>query len=332
MKAGDVLVEVLRAGRTECVHSGHAVICDESGGVLESWGDPEQQIYPRSSCKMIQALPLVESGAADNYGFSPAELAIACASHRGAEIHSKTVKDILARIGLSDGDLRCGPQMPRDEHAMQDVIRSGGEICRYHNNCSGKHSGFLALSRFLGEGPEYTDPDHPVQKSVRETFEATTGEESPGFGIDGCSAPNFVTTLHGLARAMASFASASDQNLRGRAQIRLIEAMTRHPEMVSGEDGTCTALMRATGGRAAVKTGAEGVYVAILPELRRGIAVKISDGAGRAAECVIAALLIRSGVLDADHPTARSTATPVLKNWDGLDVGSLRPAETLMPR
>lgn len=332
MDAGEVLVEVSRAGRVESVHSGHAVICDGSGSILEAWGDPGQLIYPRSSCKMVQALPLLESGAADAFGFSVAELALACASHKAAAIHTNAVQGLLARIGCSDDDLKCGPQIPRDEAAMHEVIRSGQPVCRYHNNCSGKHSGFLAFSRHLNAGPEYTDPNHPLQLAIRDAVEETANEETPGFGIDGCSAPNFVTSLHGLARAMASFAAASDTSVRGRAQQRLVRAMTQHPEMVSGEGGACTELMRATDGRAAVKTGAEAVFVGIVPERSIGIAVKISDGSTRASECAIAALLTRVGVLDTDHPAAKSLVRPTLRNWDGLEVGDIRPSESLLDR
>ncbi len=331
MDAGVTLVEVLRAGRTESVHSGHAVVCDETGEIVESWGDPGQLIYPRSSCKMVQALPLVESGAADAFALTPAELSLSCASHKGASIHSRAVLGLLKRIGRADQDLRCGPQMPRDEDAMRTTLREGQEVCRYHNNCSGKHTGFLTLSKHLGGDPEYTDPEHPVQRAVRAAFEETTGMESPGYGIDGCSAPNFVTTLHGLARSMARFACATDDTVRGKAQQRLVQAMTRHPEMVSGEGGACTELMRAMNG-VAVKTGAEGVFVAIVPERRLGIAVKIADGATRASECAVAALLVRIGVLDPNHPAALKTMSPTLKNWDGLEVGALQPSETLLAR
>ncbi len=331
MDTGEVLVEVLRAGRTESIHTGHAVICDEAGEIVESWGNSEQLIYPRSSCKMVQALPLVESGAADAIAMSPAELALACASHKGAEIHSNAVLDLLARIGRTDQDLRCGPQLPRDDDAMRTMIREDQTVCRYHNNCSGKHTGFLTLSKHLDGDPEYTDPEHPVQRAVRTAFEETTGQESPGFGIDGCSAPNFLTTVHGLARAMASFASAADDTVRGVAQRRLVGAMTRHPEMVSGEGGSCTELMRAMEG-VAVKTGAEGVFVAIVPEKRMGIAVKVADGTTRASECAIAALLVRIGVLNPEHSATVGTMTPTLRNWDGLEVGALRPGEALLPR
>ncbi len=298
------LVEIWRGDFAESAHSGHAVICDAAGQLVAAWGDRETVILPRSACKMIQALPLVESGAADAAGLTARHLALACASHRGAPIHSDAVRGWLADLRLSDAALRCGPEEPRDIAARDALIRSGAPVEQLHNNCSGKHTGFLTLTRHLGAGPEYIDPAHPVQMAVREAFEDMTGAASPGFAIDGCSAPNFSTTLHGLARAMARFAVADPDtgSARDRAAARLRQAMIAHPEMVSGEGGACTRLMRAAGGRAALKTGAEGVFTAILADLGLGIAVKIADGATRAAETTVAALLVRLGVLDPAHP------------------------------
>ena len=325
-----VLVEVVRGGRVESVHRGHAVICDAQGAVTWSLGDPGAIIYPRSSCKMIQALPLIESGAADAAGLTPRELALACASHQGAAIHSDPISAWLAREGLGDDDYRCGAETPRDAPTREALIRAHGAPRQIHNNCSGKHAGFLTLNRHIGGGPDYERPEHPVQVAIREAFEAVTGEPSPGFGIDGCSAPNYATSMTGLARAMARFAAARpDGGAREAAMVRLREAMAAHPELVAGEGRACTELMRAMDG-VAIKTGAEGVFVAILPREGLGVAVKITDGTTRASECAIAALLVRLGVLDAGHPAAVKRMTPVLRNWRGLEVGAIRPAPALM--
>lgn len=329
MKTGEILVEVLRGGRTESVHAGHAVVVEAGGGIVAAWGDPGTVMYPRSSCKMIQALPLVESGAADAFGASRAELALACASHRGAPVHTRSVADWLARIERTEHDLCCGPELPRDESTQHETIRTDAPVSRIHNNCSGKHTGYLTLARHLGAGPDYADPDHPVQRAVRAAVEETTGAESPGFAIDGCSAPNFATTVEGLARAMADFASAGDDTVRGRAQRRLFAAMVAHPELVAGEGAACTELMRALGGSAAVKTGAEGVYVAILPDKRLGVALKISDGATRASECAITAILVKLGLLEASHPIAARLMTPGILNRRDTLVGEIRPADAL---
>jgi L-asparaginase II len=326
---GAALVEVLRGGHVESVHSGHVAVCDASGGLRLSLGDPEAVIFPRSSCKMIQALPLVESGAADAFG--PRQLALACASHQGAPLHVAEVSQWLADLGLGDSDLRCGPEPSRDRDLRNAMIRAGEAPCQIHNNCSGKHTGFLTLARHLGAGPEYVDLDHPVQRAVHAAFVDVTGEASPGYGIDGCSAPNFLTTVAGLARAMAAFATAGDGDARGRAMLRLRQAMVAHPDLVAGEGRACTDLMRAMDG-VAVKTGAEGVFVAMLPAQGLGIALKVADGATRAAEATIAALLVHLGALDPAHPAARALLHQTLRNRRGLAVGEVRPVANLADR
>lgn len=322
------MAELWRGGQLESVHRGHAVICDAQGRIVESWGAPDAVIFPRSSCKMIQALPLIESGAADAAGLTEAQLALSCASHQGAAVHRGMVADWLADIGLAEGDLRCGCHEPYDHDERDRLIRAGEKPCQLHNNCSGKHAGFLTLNRHLGGGSEYVEPDHPVQRAVRAATEEVTGEPSPGYGIDGCSAPNFATSLHGLARAMGAFAAADGTgDRRDRAMHRLTRAMASHPHLVAGEGRACTELMRAMEGRVAIKTGAEAVFVGIIPEKRLGIALKITDGGTRAAEAAIAALLVRLGVLDKDHPATRKRLDAVQKNWRGTETGILRLAE-----
>jgi L-asparaginase II len=225
---------------------------------------------------------------------------------------------------MTGEDLRCGPQLPDDAEAREALTCGHVAPGQVHNNCSGKHAGFLTLGRHIGAGPEYVEADHPVQRAAREAFEEATGEESPRFAIDGCSAPNFATTVHGLARAMAHFASAEGEGTRPAAMRRLREAMMRHPELVAGEGRSCTVLMRALAGRAAVKTGAEGVFVAILPERRMGIALKIADGATRASECAIVALLVRLGLFDRDDPVARRYLNAPQTNRRGIVTGAIR--------
>ncbi|MFC6688565.1 asparaginase [Jhaorihella thermophila] len=324
------LAEIWRGPFLESLHLGHAVICDDTGQIVHAWGDPQALIYPRSSCKMVQALPLMTSGAADAFGLTDEQLALACASHNGAAIHTRRVQAWLDDLGLGDDDLRCGPQEPADIEERNRLIRAEQSPCQYHNNCSGKHSGFLTLAKHLGAGPDYIDIDHPVQKAVREAFEEVTAEDSPGYGIDGCSAPNFATTLHGLARAMAWFSSAHDRSdTASRVAARLVRAMMTHPELVAGKGRACTVLMRAAAGQAAVKTGAEAVFVGILPERRMGIALKIADGGTRGAECAIASLLVALGILDANDPAVRKWMNAPILNRRGIETGSIRPAGTL---
>ncbi|HHL20197.1 MAG TPA: asparaginase [Aliiroseovarius sp.] len=330
MAKAEVLAEVWRGGFLESLHLGHAVVVDRAGQIVAAWGDPGRIVLPRSSCKMLQALPLVESGAADAAGLGTGQLALACASHNGAAIHTERVARWLSMLGLTDADLRCGPQLPNDPEAKKALICAEDAPCQWHNNCSGKHSGFLTLNRHLGGGAEYVEADHPVQRAVRAAFEEVTGEASPGFAIDGCSAPNFATSLTGLARAMARFATATGEGgSRARAMVRLREAMALHPELVAGEGRSCTRLMRAMEGRSMVKTGAEAVFVAILPEQGLGVALKVDDGATRASEAAITALLVRLGALDADHPVAQHYLAAPLINRAGINCGEVRAAAAL---
>jgi len=325
------LVEIWRGDLCESLHFGHAVICDGRGEIHAQWGDPNAVIYPRSACKMIQALPLVASGAADRYGLTQRQLALSCASHNGAEIHTRPVQAWLTDLGLAEPDLRCGPQPPNDAAAREALRAAGARPCQIHNNCSGKHAGFLTLSSFYGGGPDYIEIDHPVQQACQGAMEDTTDRATLGYALDGCSAPNFATTVHGLARAMAWFAGAAGRSdAQSRAADRLVQAMMVHPELVAGEGRACTVLMRAMQGRAAVKTGAEGVFVAILPGRGLGVALKITDGATRASECAIGALLIRLGVLNAEDPAAQTVVGAPIRNRRKFVTGHVRPAAGLM--
>ena len=200
--------EIWRGAFLESVHSGHAVVCDDSGQIVHAWGNPDAVILPRSSAKMIQALPLIRSGAADAMGLGTQHLALACASHQAADLHTGIIGKWLDTMGLSDGDFRCGAAVPGDIDARDALIRAYEQPCQIHHECSGKHAGFLTVNKHLGGGADYEKPDHPVQQACLEAFEEVTGLSTFGYGIDGCSVPNFSTTLHGMARAMARFAAA----------------------------------------------------------------------------------------------------------------------------
>ena len=323
------LTEIWRGPAPESVHLGHAVICDASGGIVEAWGNPEEVVLPRSSAKMIQALPLLTSGAADAHGLGTEQLALACASHSGAAIHTDRVTRWLNGLGLGDADFRCGAHMPSDPAAHKALLCSDTAPCQVHNNCSGKHAGFLTLNRHLGGGPDYVDPGHPVQRAVMEAFEMVTDQTSPYHVIDGCSAPNPATTLRAMARAMAWFAGAGEDKAEERAARRLWQAMIAHPALVAGEGRACTELMRATTEPVALKTGAEAFFIAILPERKIGVALKIIDGGTRGAECAIASILVRLGALDPDHPSARKFRNAPITNWRGIETGTIRPAAVL---
>jgi len=321
------LLHIIRDPLVECTHRGHVAVWRHGDGLVAGWGDVTGRILPRSAMKMMQALPLVESGAADAAGLSEVRLALACASHQGAAIHTETVTSWLADIGRAEPDLRCGPQMPSDEAALHAMIRAHGAPDQRHNNCSGKHTGFLTLSKQLGGGPEYLEIDHPVQRAIRAAVEDLTDETCDSYAIDGCSAPNFALSLEGFARGLGGFAaSGGTGGVRGDAMARLVSAMMAHPEYVAGEGHACTRLMRAMNGRAAIKTGAEGVFAAIVPEHRLGIAVKIEDGATRASEAVIATLLVGAGVLDPNHPEARALMYGPIRNRRDIVTGHMELA------
>ena len=254
-----VLAEVWRGPVLECVHRGTAVVCRPNGAIVAEWGDPARRILPRSALKPLQALPLIESGASFRAELTPRHLALACASHNGAEEHTGLVTEWLEALGLGEDDLRCGSQMPNDEEAGRRLIAAREAPGQIHNNCSGKHAGMLTLNRHVGGDAEYLEPEHPVQKMIRQAISEICDEEITEWAVDGCSAPNWVMSLKGLATAMARFAHPGLMGpVRGPAAARLRNAMAAHPSLVAGQGRSCTALIEACEGRAVVKTGAEG--------------------------------------------------------------------------
>ncbi len=327
MSTAETLIEIWRADFLECQHRGHAVISDNTGNIIAHWGNPDAVILPRSSSKMLQALPLVESGAAAAAGLGTEQLALSCASHNGAAIHTDRVITWLDNLGLDDDDFRCGSHQPKDDDARHALRDNGQQPCQRHNNCSGKHSGFLTFNQHIGGGSEYIEVDHPIQKAVKEAFEEMTGMDTFGYGVDGCAAPNFATTVAGLARAMARMANPTGLgSARENAARALVSAMTEHPLLVAGEGRACSELMEAMDGKVAIKTGAEGVFIAILPEQGLGVALKIEDGATRASEAAMAAILVRLGVLSADHPMAKKRLNPPILNCRKMNTGFIQPA------
>ncbi len=328
-----VLVEVTRGSRIESAHRGAIAICDARGQVFGGWGDIEAAVYPRSAFKSLQALALVESGAADAFAIGPEEFALACASHSGEAMHVERVERWLARIECHESDLACGPHLPLHEPSAHAMIREGRKPCKLHNNCSGKHTGFLTLARHLGISPEgYERPDHPVQILVRAVIADMCDLKADGMpiAIDGCAAPNYAIPLQNLARAMARLGDAHDlPPARAKAARRLIEAWRAHPLLISGTGRSCTDLIRGSSGTTVVKTGAEGVFAAVLPERGLGVAIKIDDGATRGAETVMARLLVLLGVADEASDLIAKHLRPVIRNWRGDEVGERRVSAAL---
>ncbi len=329
-----LLVEVTRGAMVESRHRVSFAVCDVEGKVLLSGGPVEAPIYGRSAIKPLQALALVESGAAEAFGLSDAEVALACASHDGEPGHVEGVAAWLARIGLSEADLECGAHLPYHEPSMVALVESGARPSQLHNNCSGKHAGFLTLARHLGVPTEgYIEYGHPVQQRVLGALEGMTGLDlgAAPRGIDGCGIPVIGTPLGNLALAMARLADPSDQpEARQAAARRICHAMAAEPFMVAGSNRFCTKVMRLTGTKAVIKVGAEGVYCGALPDLGLGIALKAEDGGGRAAEQAMARLLLRLGALEGTEEALLSDlVAPVLRNRAGTVTGALgRPADS----
>jgi L-asparaginase II len=326
--ANPVLVELTRGPLVESVHTGALALAKTSGELALAVGDVDRPIFPRSAIKAFQCLPLVETGAADRFGFGDAEIALACASHSGTERHVAVAAAMLERAGLDRSALGCGVHSPRNNAAERELWRTGTKPSALHNNCSGKHSGMLATAVHLGEPTAgYWRPDHPVQLRVRSTLEefvgSSLGEEVRG--IDGCSAPNWAIPLASLARAFACFVTGEGAGATHRsAAQRIAKACWSQPELVGGPGRLDTIVMGRWPGQIFMKTGAEGVYCGALPGHGLGFAVKIDDGAGRASEVVVLRLIERlvPGAAELDHERT-------LKNWRGLEVGERRASATL---
>jgi L-asparaginase II len=328
-----VLVELTRGGRVESWHRGAIAVSDAAGKLVAAWGEVEAPTFPRSAFKSLQAIPLIESGAADALRVSEEELALACASHSGEPMHVERVEAWLGRIDCRESDLACGPHLPLYEPAAHAMLRAGERACRLHNNCSGKHTGFLTLTRHLRIAVEgYERPDHPVQVIVRQAI-AELCDLKPDtlpVGIDGCAAPNYAIPLANLARAMARLGDrAKLPPARAAAAKRLLAAWKMHPALVSGTGRACADLIEAAHGQTVVKTGAEGVFVAVIPDKGLGVALKIDDGATRAAETAMAKVLTLLDAADATSPKIAKHLTPAVRNWRGDEVGARRPAEAL---
>jgi L-asparaginase II len=303
-------------------------VTDADGTAVLAIGDVTTPIFPRSAVKALQALPLVETGAADAFGFGDEELALACASHSGEAGHIAGVTRMLAKAGLDVAALRCGAHWPMAQPAVVEPARTG-EPSALHNNCSGKHSGFLCVACARGiDHADYWRPQHPVQREVRAVLEDMTGAtlSEDRRAIDGCSVPTWAIPLENLAHAFAKFGTGRGLGPeRARAATRLRAACAQKPWHVAGTGRFCTEIMQLFGARVFLKTGAEGVYCGALPEEGLGIALKCDDGASRAAQAVMAAIIARFLPLnDAERAALERFVHPTLRNWNGFEIGALR--------
>ncbi len=329
--ANPVAVEVVRGDEVESLHRAACAVADSRGRAVRRWGDVDCPVYPRSAVKPIQALPLVETGAAERFAVSDAELAIACASHGGEPGHVAVVADWLARLGLGESDLECGAHLPMHGPSAEAVIRAGGTPTALHNNCSGKHAGMLATARHLGEPAKgYIRGDHPVQRRVSHTIGEMAGVDvgRAPVAADGCGIPTIGLPLIALATAMARFADPSGLAPERRAAVlRVRGAMAAKPHMVAGTGRFCTAVIESSKGAILAKSGSEGVYTVALPDLGLGVALKADDGAKRASRVAVAAVLRRLGALD-DALAERLADFVVMPlfNPAGRRAGEVRPA------
>lgn len=326
------VVEATRGTLVESRHGVDIVVARADGSLVSVRGAADRLVFPRSAIKALQAIPLVESGAADAYGFEPRHIALACASHQGEEMHVLAASQMLERTGIDQTCLECGAHLPARQTDREKLARRGRGAEPVHNNCSGKHAGFLAFARHANLPLEgYVKIDHPVQRQIASVLEAFTGikHDTGNHGIDGCSIPTYAVPLDRLAIAYAKFGVAKcDSPERAAAMVRIRDACFAHPEMVAGTDAMDSEIMTALSGRAFVKTGAEGVYVASLPERGLGIALKCHDGATRASQVAIAATLESLLELDEDESSIlKRFANPQLHNWNNIHVGELRMAK-----
>jgi L-asparaginase II len=326
-----LLVEATRGAIVESRHVGSIAVLDARGGVVHAWGDIDAPVYPRSAIKPLQAIPLVETGAADAFAVSDKELALACASHGGEPDHTEPVASWLARVGLGEKDLECGTQVSSHEPSAHAVLRAGHDFTQLHNNCSGKHSGFLTTACHHREPTQgYIGPDHPSQRRWIQVMAEMAGLDltrAPS-GTDGCGIPVLGVSLSGLARAFARLADPTGLAADRAAAIqRIRRAVAANPLMVAGHGRFCSEVMAVLRERALVKTGAEGVFCAALPMLGLGLALKIADGAGRAAEVACAAVLVKLGVIDeAARALLADRLIVPIRNRAGRHVGDIRPA------
>jgi len=340
-----VLVEAWRGDAVESAHAGALAVLDADGAVVASLGDIDRPIFPRSAVKALQALPLVESDAAERLRLNDDELALACASHNGEPEHVRTAAGMLAKAGVDAGVLECGAHWPYLDTVSRAMASRGETPTALNNNCSGKHAGFVCLACGLmgwnDSGLDlrqyvkgYVSPEHPVMREVTDALQSATGfdlSRAPR-GVDGCSIPTFAIPLRRLALAFARFGTG--RGLRAgeaRAAKRLREAVAKSPFMVAGTGRFDTRAMERLGERVFCKVGAEGVYCAALPERGLGVAIKIDDGnTARAAEVAMAATIEAFVTLDdTDAAFMRGLSDVTLKNWNGIEVGALRAAKAL---
>jgi L-asparaginase II len=333
----ELLVEVTRNNMVESCHFGAAVVCDFKGNVLQSFGDIQQLVFPRSALKPMLAIQLVESGAADHFALNDAKLSLACSSHQGEQMHQELVNSWINQMGLSEEYLACGPALPEDSESAHQLIVKGQPGSRIHHNCSGKHVGFLTTAHHLGLPLEgYHRIDHPLQQLSLDILSDLADVDLRHYpmGIDGCGLPAPTMPLLRLALAMARFGKPVDLSAnRAQAIYRLHKAISNEALFMAGHGTIVSELIDATKGAVLAKTGAEGIIIAALPQQGLGVALKIADGSSRARSVALLAILDHLGALSGDtKQRLAGYAIPKTVNSNGLEVGDIRPAGKLSDR
>lgn len=321
----EIVAEVLRNQRIESVHRGHIAVVEPDGTPVAGLGNPELKTYMRSAAKPFQVMPFLESPAGNRYGFTEAELALIMASHNGEPIHVQTVAGMLQKLGLNETHLQCGFHLPLHEESARAHIRQQSPHSPLYNNCSGKHTGMLALAKY-NQWPlqTYLQPDHPVQVRIKETISRFSGLkiESIETGVDGCSAPVFYLPVASMARMYANLAAEKTATAK-----RVFAIMTRHPQMVAGTGRFDTEFMQVLKGLMVSKVGAEGVRCATIKSARPlGIALKIEDGNKRVSAAVLLEVLRQTDLISKRQLQQLHTHyRPVIRNCAGREVGEIRP-------
>ncbi len=324
-----ILAELVRNNWVENRHRGAFCVVNDEGEVLASAGDFERAIFPRSAIKSLQALALFKSGAIEKFGFDDKAIAMSCASHLGELGHVSQVTSNLEKIGCTEADFECGIHAPSDRVARNNLRKSGDEPSAVHNNCSGKHSGMLAVSRALGEPVKgYIDLDHPVQKLVRASIEELIGEplSTKRCGLDGCSIPTWATSMKSIAFGFARAATGRGlQTDTAKASKRIISACTANPFLVGGTGEFDTDAMNVFEGALMSKGGAEGVRCGSIPHLKIGFALKCDDGNMLASEVMVAKLLQEiAQPNDEQIAFLQKRQQKILKNWRKFDVATMQ--------
>jgi L-asparaginase II len=329
-----ILVEIYRNNVLESFHRGVVCVVDKNNNIIYSEGDVHQICYPRSALKLIQVLPLLESGAVEHFGFTLEEIAIMCGSHNGEEEHQRVVNSILSKIGLDKESLFCGPQYPSDRKTANQLIKDSGKPQHIHNNCSGKHAGFLAYCVFMGWPVEdYINPNHPAQQAIMqataELYEYP--KESMVVALDGCSAPIFSISVYNQAIGYKNLVHPIKfSKKRQKACATIVDAVSKYPYMVAGRGRYCTDMMQICAPRIIGKTGAEGVFCLGLTKEKIGVAIKIDDGEMLPQYNVTQRFIEATGIFTAEQlAPLKHYETNEIKNFNQFVTGEISTREGL---